>query len=311
MPLIPFQQLLNKAIKGKYMVGYFESWDQYSLEAVIEAAEEVSSPVIVGFGGVMMEQEWFTDKGLEELAALGRVAAEKSKVEVSYILNEVKDFKHIITGIKNGFNVVMMDTSYMPLKENIEITKKIVKIARKNKVAVEGELGRLSSGDEKPNKSFLLRDFQLTDPYEAEYFVRETGIDALAISIGNVHNKLKGKSKIDFELLRQIKEKVKIPIAIHGGTGFSKSDIKRCRELGVTKFNVGSILKKVFLDGIKESISKLSKNKEEKIQYIIGSRKKEDILMKGKEKIKREVINLLKLCKTDQSKYPCYDKKRT
>lgn len=293
MPLIPFPTLLDKAIKGKYAVGYFEAWDQYSLEAVLEAAEECHSPVIIGFGGVQMEQGWFTDKGLEELAALGKVAAERAKVEVSYILNEVKEFRHVAMGIGYGFNVVMMDTSRMPLKENIAITKRIVEMAHKNKVAVEGELGRLPEGDEIPNKNFL------TDPDEAEYFVRETGVDALSVAIGNVHALSKGRLKIDFKRLKEIKDKVKVPLVIHGGTGFPKEAIPKCIQSGVVKFNVGTILKKVFLDGVKKSIDRLPRNKEVEIQYIIGSRKVGDILTRAKENVKREVTNFLKL-------YNCY-----
>lgn len=282
MPLIPLTTLLGKAVKGRYAVGYFEAWDQYSLEAVLEAAEECESPVIIGFGGVQMEQGWFAEKGLLELAAIGRVAAERAKVKVSYILNEVKEFKHIMMGINYGFNVVMMDTSYLPLKENIAVTKKIVEIAHKNKVAVEGELGRLPEGRSKTtNKN------SLTDLDETEYFVKETGIDALSISIGNVHCLTEGKAKIDFNLLVRLKQMVKVPFVVHGGTGFPDNAVPRVIEMGVAKFNVGTILKQIFWSTIRETVGTLPSTIN--VQEVIGSRKAGDFLEKAKNKMKSEV----------------------
>lgn len=286
MSLVSFQKLADRAIREKRLLWYFESWDQYSLSAVIGSAEEENSPVIVGFGGVMMNQEWFAEKGLEELSAMGRKAVEKAKVDVAYILNEATEFKQVIMGIENGFNMVMMDTGNLPLKENIKITKRIVNLAHRNKVAVEAELGVLPEG-----RNIISSDF-MTDPEKAELFVRETGIDALSVSVGNAHVVTKGKSKLDFARLNEIKERVKIPLVLHGGSGISRQDLARCRDCGVVKINVGTILKTAYFNGIREGIRKNANYKD--IHAVVGSRKDRDVLTYAKKRVKIAIKHILR-----------------
>ena len=168
MALVPFRELLNDALNRGYAVGYFETWDQYSLEAVLEAAEESSSPVILGFGGVMMNQEWFTNGGLRALAAMGRVVVENSRVPVSYLLNEVVSFDHIKQGLNSGFNAVMLDTSHLSLEDNIRETRAVVEAASRLGVDVEGE------SDPLPDASGTMGEHsgtKCTDPSEAARYV--------------------------------------------------------------------------------------------------------------------------------------------
>ena len=292
MPLIPFKKILKDALRGRYAVGYFEAWNQESLEAVLAAAEETVSPVILGFGGMMAEPEWFNKQGLEYFAALGRVAAKKAKVPVCLILNEVDTLEQCVRGIDLGFNVVMMDTSALPFKDNVEATKKLVDIAHPKGVGVEAELGQLPTGSKTEVSS-------LTDPEEAVRFVRETGIDALAVSIGNVHLLTEGKAQIDFERLRRIREMTEVPLVIHGGTGFPENAVRRVIELGVCKFNIGTILKQSFLNGLKRGIAKTSEASN--VQYTIGSRKNEDIQSEA-------VMEMVEVVKRYMKLYGCVGK---
>lgn len=278
------REMLSDAIYREYAVGYFESWDQYSFEAVLEAAEELRSPVVLGFGGSMMNQTWFDRHGLRALAAFGMDMCTNAKVPVSFILNEAQTYKQIIAGLTLGFNVVMLDTSGLEFAENIERTSRVTEAAHSIGIDVEGEC------DELPDASGSMHadtHTTLTDPNRALRYVEETGIDALSVSIGNVHILTEGSASIDFDLLAKLHEVVPVPLVIHGGTGFPDKSVKQAIKLGVAKFNVGTILKKIFLESIRGSLAVLPEKPE--IQKVIGSRKPDDIFEVAKEKVKEEV----------------------
>ena len=290
MPLVSMKDMLKKAGRGGYAVGYFEAWNEESLEAVIDAAEEADSPVIIGCGGSMADQDWFNRHGLSYFAALGIEAAAQARVPVALILNEVPEFEQIVEGIKAGFNVVMMDTSKFSFKKNLEITKKIVKIAHPKGVSVEAELGELPMAK---NGAFDIDSYNKTDPEEAAIFAEETGVDALSVSIGNVHVLTKGKARIDFERLKDIRERVDIPLVIHGGTGFPADAVRKVIKLGVCKFNVGTILKKIYLEETKKYVSKI--NELNQIQQLVGSRMQKDIFHKATLEMKEKVKYFIRL----------------
>jgi ketose-bisphosphate aldolase len=284
MPIVSMRDMLADALKRKYALGYFEAWDQYSIEAVLEAAEECKSPIILGFGGVMMNQAWFGSGGLAELAAMGRVVAERAKVPVAYLLNEVLTFGHIEQGLKAGFNTVMLDTSHLPFEENIIQTREVVDIAKKYGADVEGECDPL------PDASGTMGEHagsKMTHPHEALRFVTETGICALSVAIGNEHIQTEGKSAIDFDLLGRLQKSVPLPLVIHGGTGFPDDCVARAIELGVAKFNVGSILKKLYLESIHKSMLSLTDRPD--FQELVGSHKCADFMNVAKCVVKDEV----------------------
>ncbi len=287
--LIPFKELLTEARAGGYAVGYFEAWDIYSLEAVLEAAEAEAAPVILGFGGIMMEPAWFDGGGLERLGALGLATAQAARVPVSFILNEVLTFEQVVRGIQAGFNVVMLDSSDLPSQEHLRLTQQVVQVAHAVGVGVEAEVGML------PDASGEMGDAtgRLTDPDEAARFVSETGIDALAVSVGNVHILTRGQAVIDWERLAAIHQTVSVPLVIHGGTGFPEAGIERSIELGVAKFNIGTVLKKAFLAGVTEAIQTLPS--QVSFQQVMGSRKQADVLQQGKARMKEEVVRRIRL----------------
>ena len=184
MTLVPLPTLLAGALEGGYAVGYFEAWDGYSLEATVDAAEAEQAPVIVGFGCLMVDRAWLDAGGIETLGCLGRAAAERAGVPVSFLLNEAHTFEQAVRGIDAGFNAVMMDTSGWPPAEAATSVARLVGVAHARGVAVEAELGRLPTavGGRIDDSAA-----SLTDPDEAAAFARATGVDCLAVSVGNVH----------------------------------------------------------------------------------------------------------------------------
>jgi len=286
--LVPFKKLLAEARTGGYAVGYFEAWDIYSLEAVLEAAEAENAPVILGYGGVMMEPNWFDGGGLERLGALGLATAKTARVPVSLILNEVS-FAQAVRGIRAGFNAVMLDTSSLPYGENIRLTRQFTEMAHAVGVGVEAELGSLpdASGEMEGDAGCL------TDPDEVTRFVGETRVDALSVSVGNVHVLTNGQAVIDWDRLAAIHRAEPVPLVIHGSTGFPEAGITQAIALGVAKFNCGTALKQAFLYGLAEAIAALPPGLS--IQQTMGSRKEADVLAQGKLRMREEVVRRIRL----------------
>jgi ketose-bisphosphate aldolase len=287
--LVPFKELLAEAQAAGYAVGYFEAWDIYSLEAVLEAAEAENAPVILGFGGVMMEPGWFDGGGLERLGALGLATARAARVPTSLILNEVPTFAQVVRGIQAGFNAVMLDTSGLPYHENVRLTRQVVQAAHAVGVGVEAEIGALpdASGEMGGGAG------RLTDPDEAARFASETGVDALAVSVGNVHTLAHGQAAIDLERLAAIHRAVSLPLVIHGGTGFPEEAIAQAIALGVAKFNFGVALKLAFLTALAAAARNLPP--QVNAHQAMGSRKEADVLQQGKARMREEVARRIRL----------------
>ena len=290
MTLHSLSSILNNAIKGNYAVGYFESWDSYSFEAILETAEEEKSPIIMGFGATMLEDNWLDKNGIEFLAASGRALIKDAKVPVAFLLNETHTLEQAIRGVEAGFNTVMIDSHRWEVDKAKREVKALVDIAHKNSVEVEAEFGSLPDylgGEIVDAKSYM------TDPAEAKKFVEETGIDCLAVAIGNVHLLTKGSANIDIQRLKDIRSQVSLPIAIHGGTGFPDNQIKEAIANGVAKFNVGTRLKTDYLKSVKEYVTSLDENCF--VHDIVGSHKKSDFLEVGKDSIKANARKFIKL----------------
>jgi ketose-bisphosphate aldolase len=287
MPLVALSNLLKQAESGGYAVGYFESWDTYSTEAVIEAAEEENAPVVIGFGGLTMNQDWLEKFATRPLGAYGRVIAENTRVPAAFILNEVKRLSDIEMGIGAGYNTVMLDSCNLPDDENIAVTKKVVEMARPHNIEVQAEFGRLPTFGEDAAGV-------LTDSDKAANFVRETGVDLLAVSIGNVHLQTEGKSNIDIDRLKAIRDKVDVPLVIHGGTGFPDDKVREVIKTGVSFFHFGTLMKKVFFEATRASVNSVGPGSVD-YQATVGSRKSTEILIPAKDAIKETVKKYMRL----------------
>ncbi len=289
MPLVPFQRLLENARSGGYAVGYFEAWDARSLEAVLTAAEEESAPVILGFGAMMVDATWLDSGGVEVLGAIGRRFVASSTVDVALLFNEAHTLEQAKRGIDAGFNAVMIDTHSWQTDDAIVAVKELCQVAHQSGVAVEGELGSpaeaTASGVDHSHES-------LTNPDEAARFVEETGIDCLAVSVGNVHIMMGAESTIDMGLLRSIHERVDVPLVIHGGTSFPAAGVAPAVALGVAKFNVGTVLKHAFWGGLESAVR--SAGTPPDVHKLLGSHKDSDVMHMAQARMTAKVRTLIK-----------------
>ena len=288
MPIVPAIDLLAHARREGYAVGYFEAWDGYSLEAVMQAAEALRSPAILGFGGAVVSQAWLDAGGLEQLAALARCLAERASVPTALMLNEMRTVGQIRRGLAAGCNLVMLASSHLSLGANIAWTRQVVEMAHAAGAAVEGELGQLADAGASP-----AHRAQRTDPEDAARFVEETGIDALAVSVGNVHLLMQGESPVDLDLLARLHEAVPVPLVIHGGSGFPSSAVPSAIAQGVAKFNVGTRLKAGYLEAVRVAVAELPRVADPHL--TMGSHKRGDVLARGQERMGREIGELIRL----------------
>jgi len=288
--IVPLPYLLSKAQEGGYALGYFEAWDSYSLEAVIEAAEAENAPVIVGFGCMMVSETWLDMGGIEILGNIGLTFAERTRLPVALLLNEAHTYQQCITGMQAGFNAVMLDTSIWQVEPAIEQICELVSVAHAQYIAVEAELGHLPDATEQGIDASVA---SLTDPEEAASFVARTGIDCLAVSIGNVHLLTHSLAHVDLTRLAAIHDHTSVPLVIHGGTGFPPEAIPTAIRYGAAKFNVGTSLKQAFFAGIRESV--LSVDSSANVHDIVGSHREKDFQLAGKRSMQAKVQAFLQL----------------
>jgi len=290
MPLVPLTDLLAHARSNDYAVGYFESWDSYSLEAVLAAAEQERSPVIVGFGATMLADEWLDHRGIAFLGAMGRSLLHDCQVPVSFLLNETHTLQQALVGIESGFNAVMIDSHRWPVPQALEAVASLVQAAHPAGVAVEAEFGSLPDFNGE-----VIEDAHayLTDPEQARDFVSQTGVDCLAVAVGNVHLLTTGTAEIDLPRLVDIAQAVDVPLAIHGGTGFPQQDVAAAIKAGVAKFNVGTRLKKSFLEAVMANAGTWTGR--ESVHDLVGSHKSTDFLESGKSAVTEQVRALIRL----------------
>ena len=294
MTLVSLKYMLETAKKNNFAIGYFEAWDTYSLEAVAIAAENRKSPIVLGFGGLTVNQKWINDFGIEPFGSYAKKLAESLNVPAAVYLNEVFEIDQVKRGINSGFNSVLLDSSHLSFEENIKITKKVVEFAHNHNAHVQGEVGTL------PNFEIVNQKNNLTNPKSAKEFIEQTDIDFLGVSIGNVHLHSKGKYHPNMDLLSKINKEIHIPLVIHGTTGFPNNNISNAINNGVAMFQVGTIIKETFYREVKNFI----KNTEIKndIHHYVGSRKKTDFLELGKDKIIDLISNYINLFKSNNKK---------
>ncbi len=293
MPLTSLNKMLNAASKGGYAVGYFESWNLESLKAVVAAAEEMRSPVIIGFNaGILADRRRILPpENLEYLGAIGGIAARTATVPVAVILNEIPSVGIAMQGIRLGFNTLMYEDATEDLEESIRRTRQVVKAAHAAGVGVESKVGHMPIARNGALSSAEARR-GMTDPQEARRFVRETGVDALGVSVGNVEVLMKGKARMDLGLLSRIRDAVEIPLVMHGGSGIPDEQVGALVARGVCKMNLGAALNVAFLNGMKRILKHGGKYVSPK--EILGSGLKVDLLAAGelamKELVKKKMV---------------------
>ena len=226
--LVNLNEVLKKAQKEKYAVGLFNTTDTDMLQAVIEAAEESNSPVILGTAEVLLPY------GELKLIAPSVIAAKRAKVPVVVHYDHGLTFDRCIEALKLGFSSIMFDGSSKPYEQNIAETREMVKIAHAFGATVEGEIGHVGEAAKEDN---LLTDMYTT-PEEAKAYLEATGVDALAVAIGSAHGVYKKKPMLNIERLKEISGEVKVPLVLHGGSGLSDDDFKNTIRKGIAKVNI-------------------------------------------------------------------------
>ena len=237
MSLVTLKDILGK--KGeKGAIGAFSTYDLFSAQGIIAGAESVGRPVILMIGAGVLNRP-----GNEEIGRLMVRFAERAKVPAAVFLDHAKDFASCMKAIRLGFSSVMIDGSYLPFEENIALTKQVVAAAHAVNVSVEAELGALA-GIEDGESSEL----KLTNPADVPVFADRTGVDALAISIGNAHGLYHGIPKLHFEVVEKSAALTDTPLVLHGGTGLSQEQFATAVSLGMKKVNIGTEIKRAYMD---------------------------------------------------------------
>ena len=267
MALVTMKEILQKAAREKYAVGAFNINNMEILQAIVTAAEEMRSPVIIQVSEGAIEYA-----GLEYLAAMVKVASEKTAVPMALHLDHGQDLEVIKHCINGGFTSVMIDGSHLPLKENIAVTKKIVDLARAKNITVEAELGRLGGIEDKIKVDE--KDALLTDPQEAETFIKESGVDVLAVAVGTSHGayKFKGAAKLALERIGEIKKLTNIPLVLHGASGVPQDIVEKAAKYGAKLPGAKGVPDESIKEAIKLGISKINIDTDLRLSFTCAIR---------------------------------------
>ena len=231
MALVKMKDLLRRAEEKNIGCGAFSVGNMEMVRGAIRAAEELDTPIILQIAEVRLK-----NSPLHLMGPMMVQAAREAKVDVAVHLDHGLTFETVDKALELGFTSVMLDASTLPFEENIARVKTVVEKARKYGATVEAELG-LVGGSEDGSCDHGIR---CTDPDDAVVYARETGIDALAVAIGNAHGNYPVAPTLAFDVLEKIHEKVDIPLVLHGGSGITDKDFQRAISLGIRKVNIAT-----------------------------------------------------------------------
>ncbi len=252
--LVHIKELIEEAEKGGYALGAFNILNIEMALGVARAAQNSGSPVII-----QVSQNVIEYMGVKPITHLVSTVAKNIAVNVPVALHldHGKSFDAVFECISSGFTSVHIDASHLPYDENVSLTRHVVEIARPKGVWVQGELGEMIGGHGSKGKT--ISGVKIADPDKVAEFVKATKIDSVAAPIGTAHGVYENE-RVDFEALKAIKEKIKIPFVLHGGSGVKEADMREAVRLGVNIVNIGSDLKIAFS---KTLIDTCAKNKNE------------------------------------------------
>lgn len=234
MPLVSMKEMLETAKDNRYAVGQFNLNNLEYVQAILQAAEEEKSPVILGVSEGAARYMGGFKVVVSMVEAL--MEAYGTTVPVAIHLDHGSSFEKCAEAIHAGFTSVMIDASHDPFEENIETTSKVVELAHIHGVSVEAELGHVGGQEDDVVSDGVL----YADPKECDEMVRRTGIDCLAPALGSVHGEYKGEPNLGFKEMEEIIGLANIPLVLHGGTGIPSADIKKAISFGTAKINVNT-----------------------------------------------------------------------
>lgn len=231
MALVKMKDLLRRAEEKNIGCGAFSVGNMEMVRGAIRAAEELDTPIILQIAEVRLK-----NSPLHLMGPMMVQAAKEAKVDVAVHLDHGLTFETVDKALELGFTSVMLDASTLPFEENIARVKAVVEKARKYGATVEAELGLVGGSED----GSCVHGIRCTDPDDAVVYARETGIDALAVAIGNAHGNYPVAPTLAFDVLEKIHEKVDIPLVLHGGSGITDKDFQRAISLGIRKVNIAT-----------------------------------------------------------------------
>lgn len=264
--LVNMNDLLLPARENGYGVGFFNAVNMEMARAVIETAEELHSPVMVGTAEILLPA-----MELEYVAGYLIPMARMASVPVCVHYDHGLTFERCMEALRLGFTSIMYDCSMSDYHQNVSRAAEMVKICHAMGVTVEGELGHV--GDNDGEGKLLNPSDYYTDPDLAADYVKSTGIDSLAVAVGNAHGDYKFAPKLDFERIKTIAEKTKMPLVLHGGSGLSDNDFRIAIQNGIHKVNIFTDIDKAGKSGIEKGIAAGAKTMMELMPYELEAMK--------------------------------------
>lgn len=247
MAFVTTEQMMALADKGGYAIGAFNVENMEMVMAVIKAAEQMGSPVILQTTPSTVKYA-----GLALYHANVKAAAEKAKVPVALHLDHGNSYELAIQAMYTGYTSVMIDGSKEPFEDNIALTKRVVDACSAVGIPVEAELGKVGGKED----DMECNDPGYTEPEDAVTFVAETGVQSLAVAIGTAHGIYKGEPKLDVDRLSEIRKRVDVPLVLHGASGVPAALVQECIRRGISKVNFATELRIAYSDGLKEYLKK-------------------------------------------------------
>lgn len=264
--LVTMNDILLPAKKGRYGVGFFNAVNVEMARAVIEAAEELHAPVMIGTAEILLPA-----MELERVAEYLIPMAKKASVPVCVHYDHGLTFERCMEALKLGFTSIMYDCSISGYEENVTLVSEMVKICHAMGATVEGELGHVGDNEgvgklENPSDYY-------TNPEKAKDFVQRTGVDSLAIAVGNAHGDYKFPPKLDFERIETISRETNLPLVLHGGSGLAEADFRTAVQKGICKINIFTDIDKAGKAGIEAGLADGAKTMMGLIPYEIKAMK--------------------------------------
>lgn len=245
--LVSGRELLEEAGRRRCAVGCFNTYGLEITRAITAGAQACNAPVMLAVGGRVLEQA-----GGELLAGLVLAAAAESRCPVAVHLDHGESPEQLRRCREDGFTSLMIDGSRLPFRENVALTRLALREA--GELAVEAELGGVAGDEDASGEQRTA--IPMTDPDEAARFAAETRVASLAVAIGNAHGVYRGAPRLDFERLARISAAAPVPLVLHGASGLSDADLRRCIALGVRKINVNTELRQALFGSLRASLAR-------------------------------------------------------
>ena len=271
------KEMILAAQRGGYAIPAFNFENMEMLQAILAAAEELGSPVLLQTTPSTLK--YMT---LRQAYAMAKAEADAVRVPVALHLDHCESYEGVCEAMDAGYSSVMIDASKLDFEENIAVTRKTVQAAHARGVTVEAELGTVGGKEDSHSASIAY-----TDPGEAMDFFRRTGVDIFAVAIGTAHGFYKGEPKLDFELLQKLAGLIDAPLVLHGGSGIPDEMIRKTIELGICKVNFATELRAAMTAAVRQAL---------KDESIIDPKK---FMAPGREAVKSLCMHKIGLCGSD------------